>query len=277
MRYWLPKQSAIDHGVLAANRGIAKSLFYIGLFLLAVSLVSGCTTTRDNSADAPAVKRYKKSSAKYHKVKPGDTLYAVSFKAGVDYKKLAAWNNLPKPYVIYPGQVLKLFPPSTRKKTAVTKSTTRKQSKPTSKSKTTATTSKKAAKPSSSAVYNSKLAWTWPTKGKLVSHFSSKDSLRDGIKIAGKKNQKIVAAESGKIVYVGSGLVGYGRLIIIKHNNKYLSAYGLNDQLLVKEGESVKRGQQIARMGTDNTGKPMLHFEIRRNGKPVNPVSYLPR
>lgn len=121
------------------------------------------------------------------------------------------------------------------------------------------------------------LRWQWPVKGKVVSTFKRGDALRKGIKVAGKQGDSIIAAESGKVVYSGSGLIGYGRLIIIKHNDKYLSAYGHNRKLLVKQGQQVTKGQKIAELGTSNDGKPLLHFEIRRNGKPVNPLGLLPK
>ena len=267
--------------IVSGVRGVFSSGFhscypesvYLIVLFMAMFMVAGCTSTGNTSYESPESPRYERSSAKYHKVRKGDTLYAISFKAGVDFRTLAAWNNLPKPYVIYPGQVLRLVPPlkpttTARKSSKPSKSTVAK-TKPKNQS---ATRPKTPVTPSTD-----NLKWTWPTRGKVVSHYSRKDASRDGIKISGKKNQKILAAEAGKVVYVGSGLVGYGRLIIIKHNNKYLSAYGLNNRLLVKEGESVKREQQIALMGVDNSGKPVLHFEIRKYGKPVNPIAYLPK
>jgi lipoprotein NlpD len=121
------------------------------------------------------------------------------------------------------------------------------------------------------------MRWRWPTKGKVVSTFSEKDRSRRGIDIQGVDNQPVYAAESGKVVYSGSGLVGYGNLIILKHNDEYLSAYGYNNNLMVHEGTSVKRGEQISTMGTPHNGaEAMLHFEIRNQGKPVNPLRYLP-
>lgn len=117
-------------------------------------------------------------------------------------------------------------------------------------------------------------AWVWPTKGAVVKKFSVANGSR-GIDISGKSGQSVVAAASGKIVYAGSGLKGYGNLIIIKHNDNELSAYAFNKSLAVKEGDYVQSGQQIAKMGKDDSGKPLLHFEIRRDGKPVNPMTYL--
>ena len=121
---------------------------------------------------------------------------------------------------------------------------------------------------------NLKLDWLWPTKGKVVQTFSMNDPARSGVKISGLSGQSIVAAESGKVVYSGSGLVGYGNLIIIKHKNNYLSAYGYNKKLLVKEGDNVVKGELIAQMGSVRSDtEPMLHFEIRKHGKPIDPLS----
>lgn len=248
---------------------------FLGLLLAIMFLSTGCTSTGNTISEPDSANRYEKSSARYHKVRKGDTLYAISFKAGVDFRTLAAWNRLPKPYVIYPGQVLRLTPPS-RSSSKPQKSSAPKTAA-TGTPKTTKQDKNISSQKTASVSSSAPLKWKWPTKGKVVSYYSSKDSARDGIKISGKKNQQIFAAEAGKVVYVGSGLVGYGRLIIIKHNNKYLSAYGLNSKLLVKEGDSVKREQKIALMGEDNTGRPVLHFEIRKYGKPVNPISYLPK
>ena len=121
------------------------------------------------------------------------------------------------------------------------------------------------------------LRWVWPATGKVVSTYEAKDPLRKGIKLAGKPGDPVFAAEAGKVVYSGSGLIGYGRLIIVKHNEKYLSAYGHNRRLLVKQGQQVKKGQKIAEFGRSNDGRPLLHFEIRRDGEPVNPQALLPR
>jgi lipoprotein NlpD len=122
-----------------------------------------------------------------------------------------------------------------------------------------------------------KLAWRWPTEGAVTVGFAAADPARKGIKIAGALGQAITAAERGSVVYSGSGLIGYGQLIIVKHNEKYLSAYGNNRKILVKEGDQVTKGQKIAEMGRANGGLSILHFEIRREGEPVDPLSLLPR
>jgi lipoprotein NlpD len=118
--------------------------------------------------------------------------------------------------------------------------------------------------------------WTWPTAGRIDVEFGGKPGTGTGVLINGKAGQSINAAASGRVVYAGSGLIGYGQLIIVKHNDTYLSAYGYNASLLVKEGATIKKGQRIATMGEGPERKARLHFEIRRNGKPVNPRQYLP-
>lgn len=264
-----------------------RCLVCVGLVISGL-LLSACGSTppKASKANKPA-HSYQKSNAKYHRVSKGDTLYAVSWKAGVDYKTLAGWNGLRAPYIIYPGQQLRLTSPGSKKKTTTkvakpkpktsTKSTSR-AAAPAKQTKSTVRKASSVAKGSGKTVTtgNAQLKWIWPVKGKLVGTFSSSDSSRAGIKIAGSRGKKIQAAETGQVVYVGSGLVGYGRLIIIKHNNKYLSAYGHNNKLLVTEGDVVKKGQHIADMGLAHSGQAMLHFEIRKYGKPVNPVTYLP-
>lgn len=214
-----------------------------------------------------------------YRVRKGDTLFSIAWRAGEDMRQLAAWNGIRSPYTIYPGQLLRLSPPkSTASKT--TKSTQVKkksaQKKPL-KQASTPTAKDSSKTPTPQPVTSGRLHWSWPTTGELISTFSAKEQTRQGIKIAGREGQVIKAAEKGKVVYSGSGLIGYGRLIIIKHNDNYLSAYGHNRQLLVKEGDQVAKGERIAEMGRSNEGKPMLHFEIRRVGKPVDPLRLLPK
>ncbi|MBE0438581.1 MAG: peptidoglycan DD-metalloendopeptidase family protein [Gammaproteobacteria bacterium] len=202
-------------------------------------------------------------------VKKGDTLYSISWRYGMDYKTLAAINNIRSPYKIYVGQ--KLVFKSSHQQSTKTTTVTKPQptpSKPTSSKTTTNATV---------ATTNQALTWHWPTQGKIVSTYSKSAAGRKGIDIAGKSGQSIVAAASGKVVYSGNGLPRYGNLMIIKHNDVYLSAYAHNKTLLFKEGDFVKAGQKIATMGNTGTQNVQLHFEIRRNGKPVDPMRFLPK
>ncbi|WP_164513396.1 peptidoglycan DD-metalloendopeptidase family protein [Thiosocius teredinicola] len=229
----------------------------------------------------------------------GDTLYGIAWQKGIDYRLVAAWNGIRPPYRIYPGQTLRLSAPTTRRASSATSHRSSTQTRalpatrpptrstatplPKTKPRTSAKTSppKKStppvAKPTSTKSGPTYLAWAWPVRGKIVSQFNASDPSRRGIKIGGRIGNTIQAAEGGRVVYSGSGLIGYGRLIIIKHNDKYLSAYGHNRKILVKEGDQVTKGQKIAEMGTANNGDALLHFEIRRDGKPVDPKGLLPR
>ncbi len=208
----------------------------------------------------------------YHTIRKGDTLYSIAFMYGYDHRTLARWNGINSPYPIYTGQKLRLTPPkkSTSSKTA--KTTKRSTAKKTSKTATS-----KSSQPSKTSKANRRLYWRWPARGKVVERFKAGVPGKSGINIAGKRGQAVYAAEHGSVVYAGSGLRGYGKLIILKHNNTYFSAYAHNSRIRVKERQTVKKGQQIADMGSSGTERNMLHFEIRRNGIPVNPLKYLPK
>lgn len=258
--------------------------------LLLVLLLAGCSSgwkapleVRDQRPTSQS--QYQTFSGTSYTVRRGDTLYSIAWRAGKDFKQLAGWNRIPSPYTIFPGQVLRLTPPPAAKNTARTsrskpmKSTAQTSKAGNTSSKAGSTSSKSRKSPASHTppVRAGTLHWAWPANGQLIARFAANDQTRQGIKIAGNEGQPIKAAEKGRVVYSGSGLVGYGRLIIVKHNDKYLSAYGHNRRLLVKEGEQVAKGQRIAEMGRSNDGKPILHFEIRRVGKPVDPLPLLPR
>lgn len=223
----------------------------LSFILIILMMVAGCTSFQTVSP-----KKRDLSSSSYYTVKKGDNLSTVGFRSGHGYKQLARWNKIPPPYTIYPGQKLKLFSGNRSKKSPKNK-----------KNK------KKSLNNSTVNNRNLKLYWSWPVKGKLLRNFYATGN--KGIDIAGSVGQKIKAARSGVVVYSGSGLAGYGKLLIIKHNYLYLSAYAHNRRLLVKEGQKVKKGQYIAEMGVGANAKPSLHFEIRKNGKPVNPLNYL--
>lgn len=203
----------------------------------------------------------------YYKVRKGDTLYSIAWRTGRDYQNLASWNRLQRPYTIYVGQVLRTKPPVKKAAAPARKKTVRK------------TTAKPAVPPSVSKTekFKQRLYWRWPASGKIIKGFRKGDDTRKGIVLSGKVGYSVTAAEEGKVVYSGSGLIGYGRLIIIKHNKNYLSAYGHNRKILVKEGDWVTKGKKIAEMGMNDKGIPALHFEIRKNGDPLNPIAVLPK
>ncbi len=274
-----------------SRRGVLVLLLAAGLALLHLS---GCGTPSKAtvvSREAPVKKRSTrpKASGGYYRVRRGDTLYSIAWRAGVDVRSLAAWNRIRPPYTIYPGQRLRLSRPPASRAATSGKSKRAAAGKPRSSRKSsgrsTAPKRTKTAKSSAKRVQTGsksdkgrvKLSWTWPTAGKVIQRFAPDDPGRKGIKIGGRVGQKVRAAEGGKVVYAGSGLIGYGRLIIIKHNKNYLSAYGHNRKLLVREGDRVRRGQAVAEMGRNGSGKTLLHFEIRRNGIPVDPLRLLPR
>ncbi|MGY8868558.1 MAG: peptidoglycan DD-metalloendopeptidase family protein, partial [Methylophagaceae bacterium] len=165
------------------------------------------------------------------------------------------------PYTIFVGQKLQ-FKPYRQIASKSKKKGAKKSSRQTTSSKVSP---------------NQRLSWRWPMQGKVISTYSKSATGRKGIDIAGKSGQKVGAAATGKVVYSGNGLPRYGNLIIIKHNDSYLSAYAHNKNLLVKEGQHVKAGQKIALLGRTGTQRDQLHFEIRRNGKPVDPMRFLPK
>ncbi len=256
----------------------------------------------------------------HHVVKRGETLYSIGWAYGYDYRQVAKWNRIKPPYYLSPGQRLRVAPPAGQSVAALQEykpdnsRTTRNRgaapvvgpsgsakggssataknrpprtvsSKLTTSQVTSSSLKQKARKVVSKVkeYFGSKtVKWRWPTKGRRISQsFSAKDPTRQGLDISGKLGSPVVVAAPGKVVYAGSGLARYGKLIIVKHNEKYLSAYAFNKKLYVKEGEIVKVGQKIADMGSASTngraGRAKLHFEIRRNGKPVDPLRYLPR
>ncbi len=200
-------------------------------------------------------------------VRSGDTLYAIAWHFGVDHRDLARWNGLGSGDVIYPGQALSLRPTSAAREPAAVQSASRQpQTKP-SAPPTNVAASRRMPPPQ----------WQWPARGKVVASFGDPRSVGKGIDIGGTAGTPVHAAASGRVVYAGSGLVGYGKLIIIKHSETYLSAYGHNARLLAAQGDAVVRGQQIAEMGLGPRRTAMLHFEIRVDGEAVDPIRFLPK
>ncbi|UBM24256.1 peptidoglycan DD-metalloendopeptidase family protein [Pseudomonas sp. p1(2021b)] len=272
-----------------------QSFFRLLVIALAMATtLAGCSSTGSNNARVVdrnnTVPKRPTVTSGHYVVKPGDTLYSIAFRYGWDYKELAARNNIAAPYTIRPGQAIRFSSGAT--------GTTRVVSSPSSSSRTTVTrrpVGTPATPPASSrpatpvpatpapvvtqvpAAERSVGGWTWPANGVLIGKFASNGSLNKGIDIAGDLGQPVFAASGGSVVYAGSGLRGYGELIIIKHSDTYVSAYGHNRRLLVREGQQVKAGQTIAEMGSTGTDRVKLHFEIRRQGKPVDPLQFLPR
>jgi lipoprotein NlpD len=285
---------------------------YITLFLI-VALITGCAS---RTYRAPVVERggTAKTSGQHEKdwrpevyiVQKGDTLYSIAFNYGFDYHELADLNHIEDPSLISIGQEIHLFPGRSSSasvaeakpietlvkeqpkvvKYAYSDAAMAQIEKVQEQKYSPPQVAKAAVKPESEPVAKSisdagndddesGMRWSLPAKGRLIGVYSESAN-RKGIDIAGSLGDPVYASEAGKVVYSGSGLRGYGKLIIIKHNKTYLSAYAHNDKVLVKEGESVTRGQKIAAMGKTDTDQVKLHFEVRRYGKPVDPAKYLP-
>ena len=248
----------------------APTIFIVTLFLL-----SGCIN--------PHAVIQRTGGHGWYQVKPSDTLYSIAWRYGLDYKELASWNQIDVNSTIHPGQRLMLIkPPGNGQSVASVGNTSSQQSEAsvaTSSQSTNSTTVQPSASVStaSSSIGKSPSSWRWPTQGKLISTFSAKELDRRGIDIGGELGQAILAVADGRVVYSGNGLAGYGNLIIIKHSETYLSAYAYSQQRLVNEGATVKAGKLIARMGEHKTREARLHFQIRKNGKPVDPLQYLPK
>jgi len=215
-----------------------------------------------------------------HTVRKGETLYSIAWRYGRDYKELASANKIKPPYTIKYGQRIRLDLRGTVS-TGAHKSSLSKSK--TSKKKISPTTSKVTSTPSKNTSSSRKtksvkgVKWRWPHLGLIIATYSNTGKVNKGIDIAGKLGDSVFSAASGEVVYAGSGLLGYGKLIIINHNEHYLSAYAHNERILVKEGQRIKAGQKIAEMGNTGANRVKLHFEIRRDGKPVNPLGYLPK
>ncbi|WP_334018962.1 peptidoglycan DD-metalloendopeptidase family protein [Alteromonas sp. S015] len=282
-------------------------LLQIGFLLFIFILIGGCA---GRSAPAPVVllnSQVSDGSEEYtkktYKVQRGDTLYAVAWYTGNDYRDLVKYNNLSAPYTIFPGQILNVAPPSnvatspirpkvkTKQSTAPTTSNVDKslvdrpqpqayrESEKVVKPQIVTTvkkSSQRVTKQTPTSFPDRVQEWVWPAEGIIVDTFSKSESGNKGIDIAGARGSKVVAAADGKVVYSGSALRGYGNLVIIKHTDTFLSAYAYNDTILVKEREWVSAGQQVATMGDSGTNSVKLHFEVRYRGKSLDPMKYLP-
>jgi lipoprotein NlpD len=217
--------------------------------------------------------------AGYYTVRQGDTLLRIGLDHGQSTRDLARWNNLDNPNLIETGQVLRVAPPlqeaaTVRPAGAAVTAAPAAQPASTASAPTAAKPAATAPSTPANTEGDDPIAFQWPVRGPLIAGFD--EAKNKGLDIAGKAGDPVLAAADGKVVYAGSGLRGYGNLIILKHNNTYLTAYAHNQTLLVKEEQTIKRGQKIAEMGNSDADQVKLHFEIRRQGKPVDPAKFLP-
>ena len=299
---------ALDFKTIHFRRYQFLLVFWI-INTVTLVLLPGCATTqrapvieRASYSDKPAMRNktpdWRPDS---YVVKKGDTLYSIALEHGLDYRELAEWNNISDPNVIMIERRLRIKPQQQAQTTplkplaegavAAVDGMLKTQPKPTKqaygepalaetppadKSDKVEKSPPKEAKNATLADDDDQIDWAWPTNGKTLAGFADNQNAK-GMDIAGKIGQPVRAAAPGKVVYSGSGLRGYGKLIIIKHNKTFLSAYAHNSQILVKEGQSVTKGYKIAEMGDSDADQAKLHFEIRQLGKPVDPLKYLPQ
>lgn len=270
--------------------------FKFCIFIL-IMFVVGCSS---RNTPAPVVEGYSqvplndkvKSSIEgvEYLVKKGETLYSISWRSGVDIRTIAAINNISPPYKIYPNQKIFLAQKTRKASKNIPSSESLQKHQQKVVKKPVASNKKQAygeitreqkviKKPSrKKGTFSQKIKqWKWPVDGKVIAKFSTQEQGNKGIDIAGRRNEPVKAAAEGIVVYAGDVLRGYGKLVIVKHNDDYLSAYAHNDHILVKEQQAVKAGQVIAKMGDTDAERVMLHFEVRFRGKSVNPLKYLPR
>jgi lipoprotein NlpD len=221
---------------------MASAAIRSALVACVMLLVAACSSTPSRPPATYTVKR-------------GDTLYSIAFRHGLDYRDVARWNRIGRDFLIHPGQVLVLVPRAGQPARSTVAAAPR-------------------AVPALPA--NATLKWEWPTEATQVESTTRPNSSR-GLTLAGRLGQPVRAAAAGRVVYVGSGLLGYGQLVIVKHDDRFLSAYGHAQSVLVKEGETVAPGQAMATMGEGPGGRPMLYFEVRVDGQPIDPLAVLPR
>ncbi|CAL7961063.1 lipoprotein NlpD [Gammaproteobacteria bacterium] len=239
---------------------IKKTKWLVGSFVLFLSLtvVTGCSHPHRKLIKLPPVREGWQESAagkNAYVVQKKDTLYSIAWAFGLDYRDLAKRNNISSPYFLRSGQRLYIVSSKTTKNNFSLRPLF-------VRDKTNIRPLK---------------GWSWPARGTIVTRFDSNLVGNRGIDIKGKHDDPIFASNSGKVVYSGTGIRSYGKLIIIKHNDDYLSAYAYNKTMLVHEGQTVIAGQKIATMGNDDAGNVRLHFEIRQIGKPIDPLLYLPK
>ena len=290
----------LDKKNMLMNRKLMRAL------LLAATVLAGCSSTpnhapvEDRNAvskpsvqTAPAIASVAVEAAKplpgaenngkpgYYTVKPSDTLIRIGLENGQNWKDLVKWNALDNPNIIEVGQVLRVVPPGVDPNAASSKPITNAKvetkpldAKPAGPAASVAPAAASTIAPAAAREGDDDVNWAWPAGGPVIAPFD--EGKVKGLVIGGKAGDPVLAAAEGRVVYAGSGLRGYGNLIILKHNNTYLTAYAHNQTLLVKEDQAVRRGQKIAEMGSTDADGVKLHFEIRKQGKPIDPAKLLP-
>ena len=271
-----------SYGVLCMIRWLSSSAVILLLSACSASQYAPVQDLGYSTAQIVSANRVQNTPLSYQ-VKPGDTMFAIAWRFGWDYKKLAKANAINSPYTIYVGQVIyfnkindisaikaSVEKGAVKKPVVIAKETPKKQP---------SSVSKKVDKAPELKAYNGSksIKWSWPLRGKLIQGFANKAGASNGIDLSSNLGKPVKAASSGIIVYSGSGIQGYGKLVVVKHNDTFLSAYAYNSRILVEEGAIVDAGQVIAEVGKGPQLDPRLHFEIRKNGKPVNPLRYLPK
>ena len=270
------------------------------VMLPVVVILAACAGWNPAEEKSASRSSYQTTADGHYRVKRGDSLHAIAFSFNMDWRDIAKWNEIRSPYTIYPDQQLRLSAPTgqrSQKQPSTPIARTGTSSKPStnktvvkaapSKSSTSTTYDNTPKPATTAAVANTTVAsktvatadpgkWLWPAEGRIISNFKPNDPARKGIDIGGKEGQAIIASAAGEVVYSGSGLIGYGELIIIKHSERLLSAYAHNQKRLVTEGQKVAGGERIADMGKTDRNQAMVHFEIRLNGNPQDPLKYLP-
>jgi lipoprotein NlpD len=257
-------------------------LALVGLLILATA---GCAARR---TPAPVVERQGKArpaaaraagpapaavaqSTDHYVVKRGDTLYSIALDAGADYRELAQWNGLDDPTRIQVGQQLRVTPPPGQAQVAAVRVPGRLESRPL---ESAPLPPRVEPRPAPAAVAAAGL-FSWPAKGRVLAEFAG--PRRKGIDIDGRPGDPVLAAAAGRVTYVGTGIQGMGKLVVIKHDNGFITVYAHNKDVLVKEQQAVARGQKIAEIGSTDAERPKLHFQIRKGAAPVDPLLYLPK
>ena len=279
MTFFLRQRS--PHFMSGSVRGALPTL---ALSVWLVWLLGGCSTT--GPAPVSGWDWTGPVPAGYYLVRRGDSLSLVAQQLRIDARRLAQWNDLKPPYTLYAETLLRIEPPDgstpPRRVARVPSAATSKPDTATGASRqhdvtpVTPVNRDQVAASAGSLRETSGIVWDWPLSGTLLQTFDADDRTRPGIRLGGRAGELVLASADGQVVYSGDGLKSYGNLIIVKHNDHYLSAYGFNRRLLVREGARVERGQPVAEIGQGAEGAYLLHFEIRREGAAVDPLLYLP-